>query len=83
MARYRKVDPRIWNDAKFASLTDAGKLVFFFLLTHPNMTALGAMRHSIPGMAAELRWGLEAFRQAFLEAHSKGMVKHDEKASLV
>ncbi|WP_300157094.1 hypothetical protein [Solidesulfovibrio sp.] len=83
MARYRKVDPRIWNDAKFSSLTDAGKLVFFFLLTHPNMTALGAMRHSIPGMAAELQWELEAFRKAFLEACSKGMAKHDEKASFV
>lgn len=83
MARYRKVDPRIWNDEKFRLLSDNAKLVFFFLLTHPHMTALGAMRASIPGLAAELGWIIEAFREAFGEALSKGMVKHDVKASFV
>ena len=67
MAKYRKVDPRIWNDAKFRDLSDNGKLVFFFLLTHPNMTSLGAMRHTIPGLAAELGWDVEVFGKAFQE----------------
>lgn len=80
MAKYRKVDPRIWNDAKFMGLSDGGKLVFFFLLTHPNMTALGAMRGTIPGLAAEIGWTEEAFREAFREAFQQGMVLHDEKA---
>ncbi len=83
MARYRKVDPRIWNDKKFNELSNDAKLVFFFLLTHPHMTALGAMRATIPGMAAELGWNEKAFREAFEEARSKAMVKHDEKASFV
>ena len=83
MAKYRKVDPRIWNDAKFMGLSDSGKLALFFVLTHPNMTAVGAMRHTIPGMAAELGWSSEAFREAFLEGCDKGIVKHDEKASFV
>lgn len=83
MARYRKVDPRIWNDAKFRSLSDNGKLAFFFLLTHPHMTAIGAMRSSIPGLAAEIGWSSEAFAEAFHEATRKGMAEHDEKASLI
>lgn len=83
MAKYRKIDPRIWNDAKFRSLTDSGKLVLFFLLTHPNMTSLGAMRHSIPGMAAELGWEMKGFQEPFGEVLSKGFVKHDERASFV
>ena|SRR5262249_41286896 len=83
MGRYRKVDPRVWNDEKFRDLSDHGKLVFFFLLTHPHMTALGAMRASIAGLAAELGWQPKAFREAFGEAFAKGMVKHDEKASFV
>lgn len=83
MSRYRKVDPRIWNDAKFRSLDDQGKLAFFFLLTHPHMTAIGAMRASIPGLAAEIGWPVEAFREAFRKASSKGMVEYDETASLV
>lgn len=83
MARYRKVDPRIWNDAKFRRLNDQGKLAFFFLLTHPHMTAIGAMRASLPGLASEIGWTEEAFREAFAEASQKGMAQIDEKASLV
>lgn len=83
MARYRKVDPRIWNDEKFVALSDRAKLVFLLLLTHPHMTALGAMRATIPGMAAELNWTTEDFREAFAEVFRKALVEHDEKASYV
>jgi hypothetical protein len=83
MAKYRKIDPRIWNDAKFRDLSDDGKLLFFFLLTHPGMTSLGAMRHTVPGMAAELGWTTEGFAKPFAEALSKGLVKHDERAAFV
>jgi uncharacterized phage protein (TIGR02220 family) len=81
--KYRKVDPKIWNDRKFRSLSDNGKLVFLFLLTHPHMTALGAMRATVPGLGAELEWKEKAFREAFQEALLKGMVKADEKACFV
>ncbi len=83
MARYRKIDSRIWNDEKFRSFSDHGKFVFLFLLTHPGMTALGAMRASLPGLAAELGWTEKAFREAFREPSSKGLVKVDEKASCI
>src|SRR5581483_167066 len=83
MARYRKVDSRIWNDAKFRGLSNDGKLVFFLLLTHPHMTALGAMRATREGLAAEMGWQAEAFREAFLEVFQKGMVEYDEKACLM
>lgn len=80
MSRYRKVDPRIWNDEKFRGMSNNGKLVFFMLLTHPHMTAIGAMRATVPGLAAEMGWAEKAFREAFGEALSKGMAKHDEGA---
>lgn len=83
MSRYRKIDPRIWNDAKFNSLGDDGKLVFFMLLTHPAMTPLGAMRATIPGLAAELGWSSEAFAEAFGELCRKGMAEHDEAACFI
>jgi hypothetical protein len=81
--RYRKIDPRIWNDERFRALTDDGKLVFLFLLTHPSMTALGAMRATIPGLAAELGWPIRRFRDAILPAAQSGMVEVDEGASFV
>lgn len=83
MARYRKVDSRIWNDSKFSGMSDNAKLVFFMLLTHPNMTALGGMRATPEGLAAEMKWAPEAFREAFGEALAKGMAEHDERACLV
>lgn len=83
MSRYRKVDVRIWNDEKFATLSDRGKLAFLFVLTHPNLTALGAMRATNAGMAAELKWPEEAFREGFGEVLSKGIAKQDEQASFV
>jgi hypothetical protein len=42
MARYRKIDPRIWNDEKFVTFDPLEKLVWFALLTHPLMTPMGA-----------------------------------------
>ncbi|MET4634994.1 hypothetical protein [Kaistia defluvii] len=83
MSRYRKIDTRIWNDEKFCGLSDAGQLAFIFVLTHPSMTALGAMRATIPGLAAEKGWTTEAFAEAFGEALEKGMIEHEEKARCV
>jgi hypothetical protein len=72
MSRYRKIDTRVWNDAKFRGLSDSGKLAFLMLLTHPSMTALGAMRSTIPSLAEELGWSTEAFRAAFGGSLTKG-----------
>lgn len=83
MAHYRKIDTRIWNDRKFLALSDRGKLAFMFLLTHPHLTAIGAMRATAPGMAHELGWTEKAFREAFGEVLAKGMAKHDESACFV
>lgn len=83
MARYRKIDPRIWNDEKFRGLSDNGKLAFLFLLTHPHMTSLGAMRATVGGLAEELGWSSEAFREAFQEALSKAMAEHDSEARMI
>ncbi len=84
MARYRKIDPRIWNDEKFSSLSDAGQLAFLFVLTHPLMTSLGALRGTPEGLAGE-KYGWEAsnegfreaFREAFAELSRKGLLRLD------
>src|ERR1700737_3226440 len=83
MARYRKNDTRIWNDKKFNGLSDDGKLVFFLLLTHPHLTAIGAMRASLPGLAVELHWPLVRLQQALAEELLKETVQYDELASFI
>lgn len=83
MAKYRKVDVRIWNDEKFRALSCDGKLIFMFLLTHPNMTSLGAMRATMSGLAEELGTLSKGFREGFGELFRKGFVERDETASFV
>ena len=79
MAHYRKIDVRIWNDEKFHSLSINGKLAFLYLVTHPNMTNLGAMRATSKGLADEL----EVLPEAFQEAFAVGLAEADEKARCV
>lgn len=83
MAKYRKISPRIWNDAKVRELTDKGKLAFLFMLTHPTMTPFGAIRANIPGLAFELGWTPKAFSKAMQELCANGMATFEEKASLI
>lgn len=79
MAHYRKIDVSIWNDDKFSSMKLAGKMSFIFMLTHPSMTGIGAMRGTIPGLSSEL--GVTA--KEFAEVFGKGLAIHDAKECCV
>ena len=65
MTHYRKIDVGIWNDAAFTALKPVGKLAFFMIITHPNMTAIGAMRATVPGLAAEIGVSPKEFTDLF------------------
>ena len=80
MAHYRKIDTRILLDKKFNALTNNARLVLFHLLVHLNLTSLGAMRASIPGLADELNWEVSQFEQTLLELCQQGMVHYDKSA---
>lgn len=80
MAKYRKVETRIWGDAKFRALPDDSKLAFLLLLTHPHMTSIGAVRTTCSSMAEELEWPTERLSKAILAPCSCGMVRLDERA---
>jgi hypothetical protein len=73
----------MWNDAKFRTLPDRGRLAFIFVLTHPHLTALGAMRATYAGLAAELGWPPGTFRKALGEAVRLGMVEVSEAAAYI
>lgn len=81
--KYRKIDTRIWGDEKFRLFSDDGKLAFLFLLTHPGLTALGAMRGTLSGLAAELGWPVKRLRVALAPAIERGMVEINEAASYI
>jgi|GEM_PF-5401522 len=64
MARYRKIDPRLWKDEKFQQLTSEEKLIAVYLVTAQS-NRIGLFNFS-PAMAIEDLGVLpETFREAF------------------
>lgn len=80
---YRQIDVRIWNDEKFRKLNDRSKLLFLMILTHPQMTPIGALRANPESLAFELRWQVDAIRDAIRDAISYGMLDGDFEAGLI
>lgn len=83
VSKYRKIEARLWNDAKFMSLSDDGKLIFLLLLTHPNQTSVGAMKASVASLADDLGWVPERVSKGFAEAVQKGLVEHDPNGRMI
>ena len=79
MARFRKIDPRIWNDAKFSSLSNEGKLLFLYLLTSPAMTVLGALPMRATAVAEELQFEQKRYAIRYKELSDLGIVEYDER----
>lgn len=87
MAIWRKIEPRMWGDAKVRKLSPAppsGQTLWFRLLTGPETTLIpGVLVGFAEGMAAALGWPIEAFREAFAEVSREGLAKADWDAGLV
>lgn len=65
MARYRKIDPRIWTDEKFRLLTPEQQRIALYILT-AQANRIGLFSFS-PGKACEdLRTSTQAFQKGFL-----------------
>ncbi len=79
MARYRKIDPRIWNDAKFSALSSEGKLLFLYLLTAPAMTMIGAMPMRASAVAEELGFDSKRYAIRYQELSQMGIVEYDDR----
>lgn len=83
MARYRKIDIRIWNDRKFRELDDKAKLAFFLVLTHPDTNQLGMLRSRSVALAMELGWHPDVMSDAILMLCQMGMLMVDDKAGFI
>lgn len=87
MSRHRKIDVRMWGDAKFRALsapTPCAQFLWIYLITGPHTTNLPGLFHIGEAALAEaLGWELEAFREAFRELSAKGLVEADWKSRVV
>lgn len=83
MARYRRIDPHIWHDDKFPSLSDDAKLLFFHLITTPRGNPLGCFVQGKTDMAEYLNWSMRRLSTAFSVLISVERVKYDDSKRLV
>ena len=87
MARFRRIDTRMWGDEKFRRLSPpppSGQALWIYLLTGPHTTSLpGLFMAGEAALAEALRWPLQGFRKAFGELSSQGMAKADWEARVI
>lgn len=87
MARYRKIDVRVWDDERFRRLSAPppnGQTLWFHLLTGPHTSNIpGLSRAGEQGLAETLGWSLKGFREAFREVSREGLAKANWEARVV
>ncbi len=87
MSRYRPIDPRMWGDEKFKSLSKPkpnGQTLWQFLLTGPHTNGCPGLFHrGEMALSEELGWSLKDFRRCFREIEEKEMAVADWKARVV
>jgi hypothetical protein len=83
MARYRKIDIQINNDAKFRQLSHMEQWTWFKLMTHERMTSIGAMKVSISGLADELKIQKKQLNRHFFTLIQEKFIHYDEKNLLL
>jgi hypothetical protein len=87
VARYRKIDVRVWIDERFRELSRAkpnSQTLWLYLLTNPDTVNVpGLYRAGEAAMAEALGWDLKGFRKAFAEISARGMAFADWEARVV
>lgn len=85
--RFSKVTRRMWNDAKFRSLSAAkpnAQTLWLRLLTGPELGPIpGLFAARAPALADVLGWSLAAFRKCWKEIESAGLALADWRAGLI
>lgn len=81
MAEYSAISRNVQNEKAFRSLNNDAKFLYFLVRTHSNMTSIGAMRASIPGLASEYKWTEARLKKAMDALTKAGYAEIDDCAS--
>ena len=79
-APFRKISVTIHTSRTFREMSDDAQLLWFWLLTSPELSALGTLPQNIPGLAAHKGWDIEKTSAAIEELKSVRTVQFDEVA---
>lgn len=80
--RYRKIDPRIWNDEKFRALSREEKLIALYVLTAQS-NRLGFFKFSKALAAEDLNMPVETFAKGFEKVCKALAWRFDSEARVI
>lgn len=87
MARWRKIDVRVWSDERFRRLSRPqpnAQTLWLYLLTGPHTNSIpGLFCIGEAAMAEAIGWSLKGFREGFAELFREGLVEADWEARVV
>ena len=87
VARYRKIDPRMWGDEKFKALSKPqpnAQTLWVYLLTGPHTNSCpGLYNLGEMALAESLDWSPKDLQRVFREILDKGMAKADSEARVI
>jgi hypothetical protein len=83
MARYRKIDPRMWNDDKFRTMSHEGQLVWIYMLTGPDSNRIGLYQFSIARASEDIGIETASVRRSIDVIMSSGMAFYDDHSRLI
>lgn len=81
--RYQRIFTSIWQDEKFLTLSEDGKLLFLYVLTSPHSNSLGLYVLPSAYILGDLGWDKKRLAKPFVELLGKGLVAYDESTRLI
>lgn len=82
-APYTCLYREIWDDERFWSMSEIGKLIYFYVLSTPMGNGLGCFRAGLAAMIEEARLLPERFLEGFQEGLAKGLFHYDEHSRVL
>lgn len=81
--KYRKISTSIWNDQKIRMLSHEAQYIFIRILTHQDLTSLGAIKATKSGLAEEFKIGKAVFNRQFEELLVHNLLVMDEEVGMI
>ena len=77
--QFHKISPPVWRSKRFRSLTEDGRLLWFYFATSPHQTSAGCCRVPSAYGEADLGWSRDRFQTNRDLLIGADMITHDDE----
>lgn len=81
--KYRKIEPALWTDEKFKTLSQNAQYLFFYLLTCPHSNSLGLFALPKYYILGDTKLLPEQLPKLFAELFREQLIEYDEKTGVI